>query len=87
MSELAKDFWELHVSTEKELEDLEKESYRETKLLYVKYPEKAKEILSVLVSDLDLMKILYDMYVWQRVDSVKMGIEKAQSSFGKGETI
>lgn len=68
-----------NVSTRAQLKSLEDESYKEATQLYEEHPEKAKGALNTLINMLDLRKILYDMYVWQRVDAVKRGIHKAQS--------
>ena len=66
-----------NVSTPEQLKTLEDESYKEATQLYENHPEKATEILNTLINMLDLRKILYDMYVWQRITAIKKGIYRA----------
>jgi hypothetical protein len=72
-------FWKaLSPSKTGELSELEKESYKEAKhLIKIKGRHKAEKALKQLLNIINIRKIAYDMYVWQRVDAVNLGIERA----------
>lgn len=72
---IGENMWEpLNASTPIQLKALEDESYKEAMQLHEEYPEKADDVLKKLITWLDLRKIFYDIYVWQRVDAIKRGI-------------
>ena len=77
-SQVVGSFWDaLRPSTIKELKQLETEAYEEAKSVIKKNPIKAKVALKHVMFEMDLRKIVADMYVWQRVDAVKKGINRA----------
>lgn len=70
-------FAPLFPSTSKELEELREEALKEARKLLKKDRTKAMKFLEILVSDLDIRKLLSDMYVWQRVATIKAGVDEA----------
>ena len=77
-AKITKSFWDtLRPSTEKELKQLENEAYIETKSIIKKNPTKASVALKQVMLNMDLRKLVCDMYVWQRVDAVKKGMIRA----------
>lgn len=78
----------LSPSTAKELDDLRKESFKETKQLLKKTGmSKGKKLLKGLANDLDIRKLLSDMYVWQRVEAIKVGMVNAITQSAKKEEV
>ena len=77
-AKITSNFWiALRPSTEKELKLLETQAYTEAKSVFKKKPSKARAALKQVMFNMDLRKIVFDMYVWQRVDAVKKGINRA----------
>ena len=70
--------------SEEELKLLEEEAEKETTQLYELGLEKEKvdNIVKRLINQMDIRKIVCDLYVWQRVDAVKRGIQKAIAKIG-----
>jgi len=66
-----------NISSEQELQSYENDGYIEAMLLFEKHPRKAHQILEQLIFNMDVLKTLCDMYVWQRVNVVKKGINQA----------
>ena len=76
--EYVEDFYTpFNISSEQELQSYENGGYKEAMLLFEKHPRKAHQILEQLIFNMDVLKIICDTYVWQRVNVVKKGINKA----------
>jgi len=73
-------------SSTDDLQALEAESFKEATQLYAKYPSKATELLTSLIKYLEIRKIVYDMYVWQRVEAIKKGINQAKETSSESDT-
>jgi len=74
-------FADFSPSSDEELSDLQKETLKETKMLLKKTGmSKGKKLLKALSDDLDIRKLLSDMYVWQRVAVIKSAIAEAQET-------
>ena len=67
----------LRQSTPQELQDLKRKAYEDTKKLFVVAPDKANKAIEELKRIMNIRKIVYDMYVWQRIEAVEQGIDKA----------
>ena len=79
---LGDNFWTpLTPSTKDELKAYEKQIYRESSLLYQEKPNIANDTIEKLLMFLDIKKIVHDMYVWQRIDAVKRGAQRAKDDF------
>ena len=75
-------FWNpLTPSTKGELKAYEEQIYKETTLLFRDKPNIANDAIEKLVMFLDIKKIVHDMYVWQRIDAVKRGAQRAKDDF------
>lgn len=75
--ELFKVWDTLRPSAPKELETLEKKAYDDTKKLLKTQPDTAHESLKKLCDYMSIRKIVYDMYVWQRIEAIELGINEA----------
>lgn len=81
-------FVALSPSSKEELDDLQKEASKEAKMLLKKVGiAKGKKFLKVLCNDLDFKKLLSDMYVWERVDVIKLGIAEAIRDYQLKEVV
>lgn len=75
--ELFKIWDTLRPSVPKELEELKTKAYDDTKKLLETQPDTAHEVLKKLVDYMSIRKIAYDMYVWQRIEAIELGIDEA----------
>lgn len=75
---LLQNFWQsMNISTEKELSSLTERCYREARQMLAKSRNDALKLLEYTIRNLEVDKLLFDMYVWQRVDAVEAGFGKA----------
>jgi len=88
MENIDKDMWtSFFPSSVDDIQALETESFKEATQLYAKYPRKATELLDSLINYLDLRKIFCDMYVWQRVEAIKKGINQAKETSSESDKL
>ncbi len=81
---LFKNLWNpITPNSKEDLLEYEKRSYKDAKILFEKEPKKAKKILNEFIKELETRKIAYDVYVWQRIEAIKSGVNKAIKEHSK----
>ena len=72
------DLWAvLRPSSTGELEQLQTQAYTQAKQCIKEHGKKGKDALKHVLNLANIRKIAYDMYVWQRIDAINLGTEKA----------